>query len=170
MPSVVVLIILAVAIITPTVGWWQSSLRLDLCKADAQSFQDKTRLAGERSEKERVEAETALAKAAVNIQEKLNETAIDRDKRYADYERLLAASQGANPGGSKAGNASPTPTRLTCPDGGAEFNSALGGFEVAVSEQILKTRDEAISRSIACKAYIEQIDKILENKDDNTKR
>lgn len=161
MPSLVVLIILAVAIITPSVGWWQSSIRLRVCKAESQAFEDKTRLAGEKSEKDRVKAETALAKAAVRIQEKLNETAAERDKRFDDYKRLLAASQGGHTGGSKDGEVSPSAPRLACPDGGAELNTAMAGFEDAVLEEILKSRDAAISRSIACKAYIEQITEII---------
>lgn len=174
MPSMVVLIILAVAIIAPTIGWWQSALRLDLCEAKYQSFEDKTRLAGERSQKEKDARETELATAAVTIQGELNETRIARDKRYAEFERLLASAQAAGASGGGTSGAAPTAARLSCPNGGAEFNSALAGFEVAVSREILKSRDEAIERNIACKAYIERITEIMtnkpESKDDTTKR
>lgn len=174
MPSMVVLIILAVAILAPTVGWWQSALRLDLCESKFQAFEDKTRLAGERSEKDRETRETELATAAVNIQGELNETRIARDKRFAEFERLLTASQTTDPSSSGTGGVTRTPSRLSCPNGSAELNTAMAGFEVAVSREILKSRDEAIERNAACKAYIEQITRIMtnkpENKDDPTKR
>ena len=160
MPSIVVLVILAVAIIGPSVGWWQSHLRLEKTTADFQSFKDNIQLEGERSARDREKKETALAKAAVNIQGELNETRLARDKRFSDFERMLAAAKATRAGGGKAVDPATSAPWLACPDAGAEFNSRMAEFEGEVSQRILKTRDEAISRTIACKAYLEQIENI----------
>lgn len=156
------LIIILVAVVVPSVGWWQSHLRLENCEAKKQSFEDQTRLAGKKSEDERKEAEIKLGKAAANIQERLNETAADRDKRFADYERLLAAAKGVGPRNGQEDSASASPAEFSCPNTGTEeFNKRMGEFEAAVSGTLLKTRDEAIDRNIACKQYLEQIGAIL---------
>lgn len=161
------LIIIAVAVITPSIGWWQSHIRLDVCTANFDAFKANTQLEGERSEKEKTRRETALAKAAVNIQGDLNETRVNRDKRYAEFERMLAASQTTNPGSGGTSGTAETPSRLNCPDGSAELNSRMAGFEAEVVRKLLKSRDEALTRNAACKAYIEQITDIMTNKPEN---
>lgn len=158
------LIIIAVAVITPSIGWWQSHVRLDVCTANFDAFKANTQLEGERSEKEKTRRETALAKAAVNIQGDLNETRVNRDKRYVEFERMLAASQTTDPSSSEASGIAEAPGRLSCPDSSAEFNSRMAGFEAEVVGTLLKSRDEAIERTIACKTYLEQIGVILTNK------
>lgn len=161
------LIIIVIAVLAPAIGWWQSAQRLDVCKADFQSFKDNTQLEGERSEHDRAAKETALASAAVNIQGELNEARIDRDKRYADFQRLLTASKAANTSSGEASGTTTSAPGLSCPDAGAEFNSRMAGFEVEVAQSLLKSRDEAIERTIACKHYIEQITNITNTEDKN---
>lgn len=162
MPSLVVMIILVAAIVIPSAGWWQASARLKVCKAESKSFQDNVQLEGERADKQRVETETRLAQAAVNIQGDLNDARQVRDNNYAAYLKLLNDKTRSRSG--KAVANSDAAIRLACPDSTAEFNSAMAGFENEVVRQILKTRDEAISRNIACKAYLEQITAIAGEK------
>lgn len=153
------LIIIAIAIVTPSVGWWYSSNELRVCTAEYEGFQETTRAKGSVAESERISTEKDLAQAAVNIQGDLNAKQIELNRVYAEYDRLRRANKGGA-GGSKASSLADRTRGLSCPDRGGEFAAAMGRLEDGVIP-ILKSRDEAINRTIACKAYLDELQRIL---------
>lgn len=153
------LIIIAVAIATPSIGWWYSSNELKVCTAEYKSFQDTTRSKGEVAEIKRVATETELANAAVNIQGDLNAKQTELNRVYAEYDRLRRLNKGSA-GNRQASTLAERTSGLSCPDRGAELAAVMGRLEDGVIP-ILKSRDQAINRTIACKAYLEELQKIL---------
>lgn len=163
-PEAWVILGMGVLLVILSVTWWSTDNKLKVCTAEYAGFTAKTQAAGEIAEKNRQATETALASAAVNIQGDLNETRVNRDKRYADFQRLLSAAKAAGASSSRASDTSDPSPRLSCSNASAELNSRMAGFEAEVVGTILKSRDEAIERNIACKHYIEQITTILGEK------
>lgn len=134
---------------------------LSTTRSNFQLFKDQTAAAGKISEAARVVTEAELAGAAVKIQGDLNAQYIANRDLHANYKRLQlnAAQRGA---GSNEANSLADATRgVNCPNDGARLSEALGRLEGGI-QIILETRDAAIIRTQACKAYIDKLVTILE--------
>jgi hypothetical protein len=158
--SVYISAILGVIIAGLGIAYWKQSYELETCEAQASSF------------REQVNAEGLASKLAINMKEQALEDAIDKLRRelgdansklntlYADNERLRKLPKG-NPSRGGIINLADAASRISCPDARAEFAERLERLDIGVRERILKSRDEAILRTIACKKYAETVTSII---------
>ena len=151
-----------VLVLTVSIGgamYWKQGKDLEVCKAEAAAFSAQTEAAGTKSELERVTTEHALANAAVNIQGDLNAKQAELDRVYTEYDRLRRLNKGSA-GSSQASSLAESTRGLSCPDRSGEFAAAMERLEDGIIP-ILKSRDTAINRTVACKVYLEKVQQIL---------
>lgn len=141
-------------------AYWKQGKELQVCNAEYAGFREKTRAEGLASEILAKGKETELAFAAVNIQGDLNDAHSRLNRLHADYQRLRIADK-ARTSGERISSLSDAAGRINCPDARAEFAKRLERLEVGIHERILRSRDEAIDRTIACKKYVDRITEIM---------
>lgn len=151
---------LGIMLIALGVAYWKQSYELETCGANATAFREQTNAQGLASQIIVSGKEKALETAIVRLQKELQDANSKLGILYADNERLRKLPKG-DPSRGKIVNLADAASRISCPDSRAEFAERLERLDVGVRERILKSRDEAILRTITCKRYAEQITSII---------
>ncbi len=133
------------------------SMQLEASKGQYRAFVAETQAAGIQSEANERAKELELSQAAVNIQEKLNETQNSLNKSYAANDRLR---RNKSSGSGQTSSLSEAAKRFNCTNGQTDFAARLEQFETRTIE-ILKRGDVAINRTIGAKEFLESQERVL---------
>lgn len=140
-------------------AYWEQGMQLKLCESNYETFRSSTKAEGLAAELDTKSREHDLSMAAINIQQELNHAYTSLSASHADNERLRHDK--ASAGRLKIVNLSEGAARISCPDARSEFAERLERLDLGVRERLLKSRDEAILRTIACKKWVEEVETIV---------
>lgn len=148
---------LGITLVGLGIAYWVQGTHLELVQGKYDTFVAETKAAGLQQELNNKVTQNTLAKAATNIQEKLNEKTIALDNLYTDYNKL----RNEHTSSSKASNLSQAASNLSCGDSEARLVRGLEYLEAGILEHLAKPRDQAVIRTIECKRYLDTIESIM---------